>query len=93
MFKFAQYMNLFHEFFSAFVTATCFHVVLHSDWILHVPAPGNFSIAPFTNLFDDFNIFLFDDEVETLIFFQKLVQLSDLLRWPTGTRLLLLKFY
>lgn len=58
VFQITQNVHLFHKLFSAFVTATCLHVVLHCHWVLHVPASRHFTIPSFAYGLNDFDIFL-----------------------------------
>lgn len=80
MLEVAKDMDLLHKLLTTFVTTAGFHVILYGYWALHESASWDLTIAPFTDHFNDFNVFLFDNEVQALVFSKKLIKLPYFLR-------------
>ena len=79
VFEIGEDLDFFHEIISAFVGSTGLDVIFHSNGARHIFSSVDLTVTSLTDLLDYLDIFWFDNEIQTLMFFQKLIELPDLL--------------
>ena len=56
-----------------------FDLIFHSNWTWHIFSSVDLTVASLTDLLNDLDIFRFDNEIQTLMLFQKFIELPDFL--------------